>query len=50
MCADDLGIYSIVKNVNTFNIKLNELFNLIQKWCNYSGAKVSEEKSKHLHM
>ena len=48
--ADDLYIYSTVKNNIIFNDKFNELFCIILEWCQYSGVKISKEKSKHLHI
>ena len=48
--ADDLYIYRIVQNVDLFKSKLNNLYSKIIEWCTYSGVKISEDKSKHLHI
>ena len=47
--ADDLYIFRKIKNCNEFKTKFEDLLELIINWGNYSGAKISIEKCKHIH-
>jgi len=47
--ADD---YTIIYKLNkkTTNLNIDPLFREILVWCDYSGAKLSDTKCKHLHV
>ena len=48
--ADDFYLFAKTKNPQEVQISLNKIFIDLNKWCKISGASISQEKSKHLHI